>query len=345
MITSKTYFNPDGTDILSEQLYVAPGSPDIMKPTGFIDFNRPKYQWSKNVYDLLIASFWTMGEVNTNTESKNFQLLSDNEQSIYQYTFGQLSLNDSVQSFYLTDFQKKANNSIVRAALIKQAETEVLHSGSYATLLDATGVSNEVFDLYKTDEALMRKNQRIAELFAKHINGNSADEFLYSAIASVCLEGIFFLTGFSFIYAIGDKVPGARDTIAFINRDENIHLVLFANIAKTIAREHNLSSAKYIDEVYAMIREAVDIELEYGLYLLEKFPILGLTKELIVDTVHNYANERLKAIGLDPIYPIKPKTNLQKLVDKGSDLNSVRTNFFEGNVANYAKDSINMDDF
>jgi ribonucleotide reductase beta subunit family protein with ferritin-like domain len=36
-------------------------------------------------------------------------------------------------------------------------------------------------------------------------------------------------------------------------------------------------------------------------------------------------------------------TSLEKLVERGEKLNETKTNFFEGNVNNYAKGSIDMD--
>jgi ribonucleoside-diphosphate reductase beta chain len=222
---------------------------------------------------------------------------------------------------------------------------EVNHSKSYAVLLDAAGNSSEVFDLYKKDTALNRKNQRISEQFAKYIEGNSAQEMLLSAMASVNLEGIYFLLGFSYIYTLGDKVPGARDMIKFISRDElNTHLPLFANIFKTIQKENNIP-ASFIDKSYEMIQEAVDIELEYGKYLLDNYPIMGLTPELIENTVYNYANDRLRKIGLEPIFKESEKTYLQNLVEKHLKMNDVKQNFFETNVSTYAKSSIDLDDF
>ncbi len=332
------YYNPHGEPILDEKIYGG-------NPTGFVDFNRPRYKWSVNLYDLMNANTWFPSEVNTANEKKHFDLLTDNEQAIYKLTFAQLSFNDSAQEEYLSDFRRLANNRLVKATLSLQIMQEVNHSKSYAVLLDAAGNSDEVFDLYKHDFALSRKNQRIAEQFARYIDGNSAEEMLLSAMASVNLEGIYFLLGFSYIYVLGDKVPGARDMIKFIARDEiNTHLPLFANIFKTIRKENPIP-ASIIDKVYEMIREAVDIELEYGTYLLENYPIMGLTKELIEQTVYNYANDRLEKIGLDPIFPQSPQTYLQKLVEKHLKMNDVRSNFFESNVANYAKNSLDLDDF
>ena len=153
------------------------------------------------------------------------------------------------------------------------------------------------------------------------------------------------MLGFAYIYVLGDKVPGARDMIKFIARDElNTHLPLFANIFKTIKKENDIS-AQTIDKIYEMINEAVDIELEYGKYLLDNYPIMGLTEELIERTVYNYANDRLTKIGLEPIFNSTSETYLQKLVQKHLNMNDVRSNFFESNVSNYAKSSIDLDDF
>ncbi len=335
---STHYYNPDGEEILDEKIFSG-------SPTGFVDFNRSKYKWDSNIYDLMNANTWFPSEVNTANEKKNFSYLTENEQAIYKLTFAQLSFNDSAQEEYLSDFRRLANNRLVKSVLSLQIMQEVNHSKSYAVLLDACGNSDEVFNLYKHDNALNRKNHRIAEQFATYIDGTTSDEMLLSAMASVNLEGIYFLLGFSYIYTLGDKVPGARDMIKFIARDElNTHLPLFANIFKTIKKENNIDT-KVIDKAYKMIEDAVDIELEYGKYLLDNYPIMGLTHELMENTVHNYANDRLRRIGLEPIFNENPTTYLQKLVTKHQEMNDIKSNFFEGNVTNYAKDSLNFDDF
>lgn len=335
---SKHYYNPNGEEILDEKMYGG-------NPSGFVDFNRSKYKWDTNIYDLMNANTWFPSEVNTSTERKNFDALTDNEKSIYKMTFAQLSFNDSAQEEYLSDFRQLVNNRLLKSVITLQMMQEVNHSKSYAVLLDAAGNSEEVFNLYKHNSALNQKNQRIADQFASYIQGGSADKMITSAMASVNLEGIYFLLGFSYIYVLGDKVPGARDMIKFIARDElNTHLPLFANIFKTIRKENSIDHTT-IDIMYKMIQEAVDIELEYGNYLLDTYPIMGITKELMQQTVHNYANDRLARIGLDPIFESSAPTYLQKLVTKHLNMNEVKSNFFESNVSNYAKSSIDLDDF
>lgn len=338
MIDPKRYYNPNGTEILDETIF---GS----NPTGFTDFNRSKYKWAANTYKLMEDNTWFPSEVDTSNENKNFQALSDNEKFIYTRTFAQLSFNDSAQEEYLADFRSLATNKIVKAALTLQMMQEVNHSKSYAVLLDKTGNSDEVFNLYKKDEALNTKNQKIAEQFAKYIQGTSVDEMLLSAMASVNLEGVYFLSGFAYIYLLGDKVQGSRDMIQLIARDEiNTHLPMFRNIFKTIKAENKIKTST-MDKTYEMMNDAVNIEMEYAMYLLKKAPIMGLTENTLRNTIHNFANDRLHNIGLDKIFSENPETYLQKLVKQNNSINEIKTNFFEGNVKAYAKNSVNMDDF
>ena len=57
----ENYYNPNGDDILDEGIFGA-------KPSGFVDFNRPRYQWESNIYDLMNANTRFPSEVNTASE-------------------------------------------------------------------------------------------------------------------------------------------------------------------------------------------------------------------------------------------------------------------------------------
>jgi len=333
VITSRDYFNPSGTD----------DSRIIGNPTGFVDFNDTSLRWANNTYDLMNALTWFPSEVDISNEAKNFNELDENEKNIFKIVFANLSFLDSSQESHILDFRANVTHRVLRSTLALQAVQEANHSKSYSTVLDQIGNSEEVFNMYKTEQVLMDRNNRVAELFARHISGTTSDKLLNSAVASVLLEGILFLTSFGYVFHMGDKMQGSRDIVAFIAKDEiNAHAPLFANIFKNIVKQNNISS-KAIDECYKMIDDAVNIEIDFGKHICSTYPVLGITEHMVETTVKNFANNRLKAIGLKPVYQNMPDTHFQKILDKVVNVNNVKSNVFESNNKSYAKDSINMD--
>ena len=59
----KHYYNPNGEEILDEKIFGG-------SPSGFVDFNRSRYTWDSNIYDLMNANTWFPSEVNTITEKR-----------------------------------------------------------------------------------------------------------------------------------------------------------------------------------------------------------------------------------------------------------------------------------
>ena len=70
---------------------------------------------------------------------------------------------------------------------------------------------------------------------------------------------------------------------------------------------------------------------------------LELTRESYVKKITN-AQKVLKRVDEIALYKGELQ-DLQKLVKKHQDMNEVKSNFFESNVSNYAKSSIDLDDF
>lgn len=334
-IGKNRYFNPYGDEMLNESLIGA-------NPTGYIDYNRSKFSFASNAYKIMEANTWTMQEVNTSGEAKNFKSLSDSEKRLYELVLAQLSFNDSVQSFQLVDYSQVITNSVVRSAIIKQSEQEVLHSKSYAVCLEATENSDKVFDLFRSDLMLQEKNYHISENYLMHQKRNDIDELFLWAGHNQMLEGIYFLSGFAGVYLLGDKVQATSEMINFIQRDEiNAHLPFFSNLINTIKKEHNISS-KVIDDYIKMVDDAVKLEIAWFKYIV-KDGILGTSELEIENAIKYWGNKRLNAIGINPIYGDIKANSIVKLVETKGKFNETRTNFFEGTSRNYSKASIKMD--
>jgi ribonucleoside-diphosphate reductase beta chain len=135
---------------------------------------------------------------------------------------------------------------------------------------------------------------------------------------------------------------GSAQMIRFIQRDEVTHLILFQNMIKSTRRERpEIFTKEFIDDVYQMFRDAVDLEVEWGKYITQG-QILGLTDGIIEQYIKYLADDRLEAVGLEKLYNVQHPISW---VDSFSKFNDQKTNFFEGNVTNYSKGSLNFDDF
>ena len=162
--------------------------------------------------------------------------------------------------------------------------------------------------------------------------------------ANQILEGIYFYSGFTFFYTLArsGKMLGSAQMIRFIQRDEITHLLIFQNMINTTKRERpELFTKELIDDVYEMFRQAVELEVAWGQYITEG-QLLGLTDEIIDQYIKYLADQRLNAVGLEKLYNVEHPI---KWVDSFSKFNDQKTNFFEGNVTNYSKGSLDFDDF
>ena len=219
------------------------------------------------------------------------------------------------------------------------------NSQSYAVMVDSISTnSDEIYQLWRKDMMLKTKNDSIAKIYTTLAERPTAHNFLKSLFANQILEGIYFYSGFAYIYAMAKsgKMIGSSQMIKFIQRDEVTHLLIYQNMIKDLRKERpDLFTTQLTEEVEQMFREAVDLEVSWGKYITNG-EILGLTDKLIEDYIKYLANERLVKVGLKPIYIIK-EDPLPWLKDYSS-FNDQRTNFFEGNVTNYTKGSLHFED-
>lgn len=341
MILKKRLWNPEGDKPKDESLIEA-------SPTGMLNFNDSRYSWADKIFKQMLDNTWFPEEVDTSNEKKSYKALSTADKRKFDLVFAQLSFNDSLQAENIIDnLNGYITNKIVNACLTRQAFEEVLHSKSYAVLLsDAVEDNSEIFNLYKTDEVLRQKNTEIAEEYAKLTDGEVTKEKLFLAmIANQLLEGVYFLSGFAMIYSMSDTMRGSADMIAFIHRDEDTHLALFQNMIKTFIRENpNEPWFMYRAKVNKMFDKAYEIETNWMRYIFGD----DVNNEIIESTVAYFCKKRANSIGMydsvEDRFGHGRKTPLVKKLESFNNFNGTKTNFFEGNVKNYSKGSLNFDD-
>jgi len=228
---------------------------------------------------------------------------------------------------------------------LRQSFEEALHSQSYAVMVDSISQNSaEIYELWRRDMMLKQKNDSIAAIFTELTKNPSETNFVKACFANQILEGIYFYSGFAYLYTLArsGKMLGSAQMIRFIQRDEVTHLTLFQNIINTLRRERpDLFTEQLKDEVYTMFENAVELEVQWGQYITQG-QILGLTDGILEQYIKYLADSRLNAVGFEKLYNVEHPI---KWVDDFSKFNDQKTNFFEGTVATYSKGSLDFDDF
>ncbi len=336
----KTIYNPESIETLNNRRTFG-GDSD-----GMINFTRCKYEWAVKLWDTMEGNTWFPKEVQMTQDAKDYKYLTPPEKRMYDLVLSQLIFMDSLQTNNLMDnINPYITAPEINAILSRQAYEEANHSKSYAVMVESiSDNTDEIYDMWKTDLKLKEKNNFIADAY-KELTGQITNKKIVLAMfANQILEGIYFYAGFSAMYALGKsgKMLGSSQMIKFIQRDEVTHLILFQNLINSTKIERpELFNAELEEEVRNMFRKAVDLEASWGDYITQG-QILGFTKGIIRQYIEYLADRRLEAVGYEPEYNVKHPI---PWVDGYSSFNEQRTNFFEGNVVNYSKGSIDFDDF
>lgn len=336
----KKIYNPDSKEKTSERKIFGGD------PTGIFELNDIKYQWAYNLWEVMLNNTWFPKEVDMTKDVSDYKRLTDSEKTAYDKVLAQLIFMDSLQTNNLIDnINPFITSPEINLILVRQSFEEALHSQSYAVMVDSISQnSDEIYQLWRRDMMLKTKNDAIARVYNKLSKEPTDENIVKAMFANQILEGIYFYSGFTYLYTLAraGKMLGSAQMIRFIQRDEVTHLILFKNMIKATRKERpELFTQQLLDEVYEMFKEAVKLESAWGKYITQG-QILGLTDGIIEQYIQYLADERLKAVGLQPLYNA---THPIKWVDNFSKFNDQKTNFFEGNVTNYSKGSLNFDDF
>lgn len=341
IIDKKKIYNPDSNETLGNRK-VFGGNPH-----GILNFTKAKYQWALKLWDLMEANTWFPKEVDTTDDVRDYNFnLTGAEKRMYDLVWSQLISMDSFQTNNLADnINPYITAPEINAILVRQAYEEANHSKSYAVMVEAICENTDlIYEMEKHDAVLKKKNDYISSVYEDLAGDVTEEKLVLAMIANQILEGIYFYSGFTAIYALAraGKMLGSAQMIRFIQRDEITHLLLFQNMINTVKKERpDLFNEKIINKIYEMFEKAGELEIEWGKYITQN-QIMGFTDDIITDYIHYLVDQRLTAIGLKKKYDVKHPI---KWVDDFAKFNDQKSNFFESKVTNYSKGSLSFDDF
>lgn len=311
--------------------------------SNILNWDDVRFSWAFPKYKRMLANFWTPFEINMSADIKQFPKLSDFEQETFLKIIGLLALLDSIQSDYAGKAAEYLTDSSVNALMIILAQQEVVHNHSYSYVLSSLvskSKQDEVFEYWRTDQALRERNDFVTNGYADFAEDPSVENFLKSIVYDVILEGLFFYSGFAFFYnlARNQKMVATSTMINYINRDEQIHVDLFVKIFREVLAENPEQDTPELRQfAIETFRKAAELEIEWGRSVIGN-NIDGISIADLEQYIKFYANVRCNQLGFGhEAFPDVPRKNPMKWIKAYEEVDQGKTDFFEQKSRQYVK--------
>ncbi len=312
---------------------------------GLMQASPLKHPWAREIFKKMQRNNWVAEEIpfQTDYEQWSTNTLTDAEKNCFIRALAFASNLDGLLTKTLSELIKPHITSPeICLAISRQIYEEALHVDSYSTMIEALAFDPEaVYGLYRKDSTLFYKNKTVFKAVSKIAykgfktgTFETDQAFLEACTTNLILEGVFFYSAFLIFYNLGkqNKMPGSKEMIQFINRDEDLHVALFVNIINSIKDEQ---PELWTPELQALITtnivDSVQMEYEWAISCIGD-GLLGLTPDGVKEYLQFIGDTRLASIGLKKKFHSK---NPYPWIDEHTQGNMIEVNFFEGRVKEY----------
>ena len=209
----KRIYNPNSNETLTNRKIFSGN------PHGILNFTKAKYTWALKLWDLMEANTWFPKEVDTTKDALDYRCnLTAGEKRMYDLVWSQLISMDSFQTNNLADnINPYITAPEINAVLARQAYEEANHSKSYAVMVEAVCDNTDlIYEMEKHDETLREKNDFISSIYEELADDVDDNKLLLAMVANQILEGVYFYSGFTAIYALaraGKMLGSANDSL------------------------------------------------------------------------------------------------------------------------------------
>lgn len=311
--------------------------------SGILNWNDIAHPHFYTLRQRIRALFWTANEVDMTQDVKQFPRLSQAEQSAFLKIIGLLATLDGPQTVIAMKIADFTTDPSVKSIMATIADQESEHNHSYAYVLSSVTTldkQNASFEMGRTDEVLMKRNERIVEIYNEFAENPTIETVLKAMVYTTLLEGLFFYSGFAFFYNLArhQKMVGTSTMISYINRDELQHGKAISDIFRAaLAENPEYNTDEFTEWIYDQFRHSVEQEIVWSRYVLGE--IDGLDLEEMEGYIKYRANKMLRMLGLSEFYPEftdNPMKWIRAYVDNFDD---TKTDFFEQTSRQYTKTS------
>ena len=310
-----------------------------------------KYQWAWEKYLTACSNHWMPTEVPMQADIEVWNsdsLLSDKERHMIKQNLGFFSSSESlVANNIVFSVYRHLSNPECRQYLLRQAFEEAIHTHTFQYIVESLGLDQaEIFNMYMEVPAVHDKAAWALQQTAQLEDGDFKLDtisnqrlFIKNLFALyVCMESIWFYTGFAQILSLGRRnlMVGIAEQYRYIMRDESIHFNFGMDCILQIRNENpGLWNEQLEKDIISMLMEAVELETNYAKQVLPK-GILGLNLENITGYLHYIVNRRCETLSIPIQFPgaVNPMPWMSEIADLPKE-----PNFFERRVTEYQSSS------
>ncbi len=311
--------------------------------SGILNWNNLAHPHFYTLRQRIRSLFWTANEVDMTQDVKQFPTLSKAEQDAFLKIIGLLATLDGPQTVIAMKIADFTTDPAVKSILATIADQESEHNHSYAYVLSSvTTYDKQIasFEMGRTDEVLMKRNERIVEVYNEFATNPTIETVLKAMVYTTLLEGLFFYSGFAFFYNMArhQKMVGTSTMISYINRDELQHGKAISDIFRAaLAENPEYNTEAFTEWIYDQFRHSVEQEVIWSRYVLAD--IDGIDLEEMEGYVKYRANKMLRMLGLSELYPEFIDNPMKWIRAYTDNFDGTKTDFFEQTSRQYVKTS------
>jgi ribonucleotide reductase beta subunit family protein with ferritin-like domain len=269
--------------------------------------------------------FWSAKEIDYSADLPDWYSLSDDELYFIEHILDFFALSDGiVLENLIKNFCVEVKATEARNFYAFQGMMENIHGMTYALLLDTLVTDNKrkenLFNAIETIPCVKKK----ADWALKWMN---PDRFFEErVVAFSVVEGIFFSASFASIFWLKSRnkmTKALGKSNELISRDEGLHFQF------AVLMYHHLNNKVSQERIEEIVREAVDIEIEF---ICDSIPcrLIGMNSELMSDYVKYVADRLLIDFGFEKIYNKENPFDFMKSFGLHG-----KSNFFENRPVDY----------
>jgi ribonucleoside-diphosphate reductase beta chain len=291
-----------------------------------------------------IKNHWTVEEVKLNTDLSDLKYkMSPSECHMIGRLVAFFATGDNIVAHNLViNLYKHVNSPEARMYYAQQLKEEMVHVDQYLKLVeeyipdenDRKAAFEAVEDIpsIKAKASFCYKWMKVGNLDSLKTDEDRKQFLLTLICFAVCVEGLFFMGAFAYVYFLRSKglLSGLSEATNYIFKDETQHMLFAFTIIEIIRKQYpHLFTAQLETDVKNMLSECIDIEMGFANDALQG-GVLGFAVSDMRQFLQYCGDQRLQNLRYKPVYNVKNPFNFMSL----QELQPL-TNFFEKGVSEY----------